>query len=114
MRVRNLPALSKTQVNLADTDPLHSQPRTVAATDRSTQSLGANRHPSGCEVFRLPHPVRLVLRGVVPVLPGAAVTLNPLPEKFALSRCRRKVAPAFRYQPSGQDFSVLAPDPRVS
>src|SRR5258708_16625818 len=62
MRVRNLPALSKTQVNLADTDPLHSQPRPVAATDRSTQSLDANRRPSGCEVFRLPHPVRLVLR----------------------------------------------------
>src|SRR5258708_20487536 len=53
-RVRNLLALSKTQVNLADTDPLHSQPRPVAARYRSTQSLVANRRPSGCDVFRLP------------------------------------------------------------
>src|SRR6266853_4371973 len=62
MLVGNLLVPSKTQGDLVDTDLPRLRPRTVAARDRSTQSSGANRHPSRCEVFRLPRLVRPVPR----------------------------------------------------
>src|SRR5260370_8938743 len=99
MRVRNLLALSKTQVILVDTDPLHWQPKTVAARDRSTRSPGANRRPSRCEVFRLPHLVRLVRRGAALALPGALEMLSSLPVALDLSRFECRSPFAFRPQP---------------
>src|SRR5258708_32353416 len=114
MRVRNLLALSRTQVNLADTGPLHLQPRTVAAGDRSTQSSGANRRPSRCEAFPLPHLEQPVPRWAVPVLREAGEMRRPRPAELALLRGRWKVAPAFRRQPSGHGFDASAASPKVA
>src|SRR5258708_27403558 len=95
MLVGNLLGFSKTQKDLVDTDLPRVQRRTVVVRDRSTQSAGANRPPSRCEVFRLPRLVRLVPRSAPPVLPGAAEMLTPLPGQLALSRRRSTDAPAF-------------------
>src|SRR5260370_18767532 len=114
MLVRNLLALSKTQVILVGTDLPHLRPRSVAARDHSKQSSGVNRRLSGCEAFRFPHLARLVLRSAAPVLLGAADTLSPPPVELDLSPCGWKVAPAFRHQPSGRYSGASAPTPRVA